>query len=424
MFSFLCTIYLVSPSFLDFVFAFGLKEGAQDFHFSGLKAEYRLAPYDKTCVLPSLDRSGRDLRFCYNLRSVEPTSPRSKEPWSIRQCAVYHTFDVENGKMIWIMVKGNKEIQERVTEAANRSTHSDVPLKSRSDAFAASLETHLLLCNWSGENWRWYINDLEDQLSALAQGLLAYEVERQPSPLPSPTLPKITSPRFSVGPFSLSRSQTLRPTPTVQAWTRANTLRESAQTYTPTPIDNSNQCCSFWKSVPRKSALAEPKQWKSALNKLRGALAKPLQYVAASNQPTFGDEKKLLSSPETMASPEFPSASSDGSVDKKSETFTFKNLQAIQHIEEKVQKTLLVLKLNTEVLEQLREHYDEVTNHTDFPQELKDGCKTSLHQFNKGVVGVEKDLRMLQSRTETLLHLLANRKNLVSTRTLQLHMNI
>ncbi|KAI4647488.1 uncharacterized protein J4E78_008802 [Alternaria triticimaculans] len=281
----------VAVDFLDyreldnhFVFPFGLKEEAQDFHFSGLKAEYRLASYDRACVLPDLGRSGRDLRFSYNLRSVEPTPPRSKEPWSIRQCAVYHTFDVENGKMLWIIVKANKEIQKRVTEVSDESTQSGNPLKRRSNAFAAALQTHLLLCNWSGENWR----------------------------------------------------------------------------------------CS-----------------------------------------TFGDEKTLLASPETTVSPELPSVSSDGGADTD-DKFTFKNLQAIQHIEEKAQEAMLVLKLNTEVLEQLRLHYDEVAEHADFPQELKDGCKANLHRFNKGIIGVEKDMQMLQSRTETLLHLLANRKNLMS----------
>ena len=411
MFSFLCTIYQVSPSFLDFVFPFGLKEEAKDFHFSGLKGEYRLASYDKTCVLPTLDRSGRDLRFSYNLRSVEPTSRRATDPWSIRQCAVYHTFDVENGKMIWIIVKGNKEIQRRVTEVSGGSTHSGNPLRSRSNAFTASLETHMLLCNWSGENWRWYINDLEDQLQALTRGVNALEVERKPSPLSSP---KITSPRASAGPFaSLSRATTLRPLLT-GPWTRSNTLRESPQTYTHTATSNDDQHCGVWASAQKASTSPDAKRWKSAVNDIRRLLTRPLRSDTVNSSSTFGDEKTLLASPETAVSPELPSVSSDGGVDKD-DKFTFKNLQAIQHIEEKAQEAMLVLKLNTEVLEQLRLHYDEVAEHADFPQELKDGCKANLHLFNKGISGVEKDMHMLQSRTETLLHLLANRKNLVST---------
>ena len=350
MFSFLCTVYQVTPSFLDFVFPFGLREEAQDFYFSGLREESRLASYDKACPIPSLDRSGRDLRFCYNLRSVESTRSQSKLPWSVRQCAVYHTFDVESGRMLWIVAKGNKEIMKRVTEASQRSTQSGNPLTSRTDAFAASLETHLLLCNWSGENWRWYINDLEDQLSDLARGLLAYEVERQPSPLPSPTLPKIQSPRFSVGPFNLSRANTLRPLLTAYTWTRSNTLQESPQKYESTPTGNSNQPCSFWASSPRNGALPEKKRWKSSINKLHGLVARPTQFSAVNSRQSSGDEKTLIASPEAMTSPGFPSTSSDGRLDKKSDTFTFNNLRAIQHIEEKAQEAMLVLKLNLSLI--------------------------------------------------------------------------
>ena len=405
MFSFLCTIYQVAPSFLDFVFPFGMGEEAQDFYFSGLKGEYRLASYDKTCVLPMLDRSGRDLRFSYNLRSVEPTSRRAAEPWSIRQCAVYHTFDVENGKMIWIIVKGNKEIQRRVTEVAERSTQSGNPFKCRGDVFATSLETHLLLCSWSGENWGWYIKDLENQLSSWQRGMLTYELERQPSPLSSPTLPKITSPRFSVGPFNLSRAHTLRPLLTAHTWTRSNTPQRP-QTHT----RFSTGSRSLEEPILVHSALSRAKGWRSAANNIRGFLAQPTRFDTGDNS----GEEEFQSSPEIMVSPTFRSASSDGDLDDKSDKYTFRDLQRLQHIEEKVQEIVLVLKLNTKVLEQLRLHYDEATKHAEFPQEVKDKCRVRLHQFDKSIIGTEKDMEMLQLRTETLLHVLANRKKLVS----------
>jgi hypothetical protein len=152
-----------------------------------------------------------------------------------------------------------------------------------------------------------------------------------------------------------------------------------------------------------------------AISSFLGLLTRPWPFNTIKNRPISGNEKQVLSIPETLLSPQFPSTFSDGGEKKNSDTFTFKNLQAIQHIEEKAHEAMLVLKLNTEVLEQLRLNYDEVTKHAGFPRVVRDHSEASLHQFGKGVVGVEKDLRMLQSRTETLLHLLANRKNLVST---------
>ncbi|CAO2648501.1 Nn.00g077680.m01.CDS01 [Neocucurbitaria sp. VM-36] len=94
--------------------------------------------------------------------------------------------------------------------------------------------------------------------------------------------------------------------------------------------------------------------------------------------------------------------------------FTFGNLQGVQHIEEKAQEALLALKLNTEVLDELKKHYRHVTEHHDFPNELRRDCEAEIARFDSCIRSVEKDLFMLQSRTETLLQLLGNRKNLLN----------
>ena len=104
--------------------------------------------------------------------------------------------------------------------------------------------------------------------------------------------------------------------------------------------------------------------------------------------------------------------------------WTFDNLRAIHIIEVKAQEAILVLKLNTEVLEQLRLHYNEVAQHADFPQDMKVECGASLHRFRKGMIGVEEDMHMLRSRIERLLHLLAYQKNYVSFHTSCSHGNI
>ncbi|KAF7443614.1 hypothetical protein A1F99_116880 [Pyrenophora tritici-repentis] len=67
-----------------------------------------------------------------------------------------------------------------------------------------------------------------------------------------------------------------------------------------------------------------------------------------------------------------------------------------------------------EVLTHLRQQYQHFTHHTNFPNEMARHREESLFNFDKGVIGVEKDLRMLESQIETLLLLLNNRKTLVS----------
>jgi hypothetical protein len=108
--------------------------------------------------------------------------------------------------------------------------------------------------------------------------------------------------------------------------------------------------------------------------------------------------------------PTHPNKAEDGAE----KSFTFSDLQQIQHYEEKAQEALLVLNSNTEVLEELRKYYRNVANHDDFPSGLRSNCQDELSRFDRCVLVVKKDLQMLQARTHTLLQLLANRKNLVS----------
>jgi hypothetical protein len=152
MLSFLFSYHQVMPSFLDFVFPLGKQEYARDFHFSGLREESRLGAKQRGLNIPELGRSGNEIRLCYNLRSVERSEGQLDLRWSIRQSAVYHSFDLKSGKSLWINVKDNKLIYNRMLEASILPSISKI--ESLSEAFSGSLATHLLLCDWSGENWR------------------------------------------------------------------------------------------------------------------------------------------------------------------------------------------------------------------------------------------------------------------------------
>jgi hypothetical protein len=73
------------------------------------------------------------------------------------------------------MVKGNSLIQNRVIgmtngKARNPACQFETPCQS----FAATLEVHLMLCDWAAENWRWYIDFLDRQISAATADTLTY----------------------------------------------------------------------------------------------------------------------------------------------------------------------------------------------------------------------------------------------------------
>jgi hypothetical protein len=165
MLEYALTYHQVMPAFLDFLFCFGRQQDAQDFHFSGFSYENHLIEAEKTLNITKLRCSGRDIHMCYNLKSVERYPSQPHWPWSIRQMAVYHSFDVETGNSFWIILKGNQVMKQRVESVTKNSAHSEISsFDGTSQAFASSLATQLLLCDWCVENWRWYINFLEETL--------------------------------------------------------------------------------------------------------------------------------------------------------------------------------------------------------------------------------------------------------------------
>ncbi|RDW75413.1 hypothetical protein BP6252_06555 [Coleophoma cylindrospora] len=166
MLMFAFTYHQVAPAFLDYLFLFGKQHYPQGFHYSGFRSESTLSSKKAIFQIPELDRSGQGYSLCYNLKSVEQSHPdpnKYPDPWSIRQIAVYHSFDVVTCKALWVSIKGNSLIRDRIIEPTKTSNGASADIiSSKADAFIQSLHTHLLLIDWCGEKWRWYINFLEE----------------------------------------------------------------------------------------------------------------------------------------------------------------------------------------------------------------------------------------------------------------------
>jgi len=340
------TYHQVMPEFLDFVFPFGQQEYPHDFHFSGFRHENRLSEMDRGLSIPELERSGRNLQLCYGFKSVEPYKDQPGWPWSIRQTAIYHSFDIETGRTVWIIVKGNRLIKNRVmqaTEAASRSCSGEYD--STSHAFSAALATHLIQCNLSGENWRWYINFLEEEFQDSTRQTLRAEIDRPPSPVPGK--PK--------------RSET-SPPPARRQW----------------------------------SLLATGK---SRVDKMRRAVS-------------FGADER--SSAARAESETFEMTSNNQAKWVEQHDFSFSDLQRTQYIGEKVNETLLVLKMNAKILAELQQYLQSVVSSEDCPNHLRTDCKGDVSRFERRITGIIDDLNLQQSRAETLLQMVADRKTLVS----------
>jgi len=158
----------IMPVYLDFMLVFGSKSDAKDLRFSGFRDQIQLKPPTSGHhEIPELGRSGKIFQLCYNLKSVHLEKRGSEKPeptdWSIRDAAFYHQFDVEYGTTLWIVTKGGLDILDRYQELVGPSVRpGQGAYDDLASCFRSTLATHLLYCQWSTEDWRWYIVWLEE----------------------------------------------------------------------------------------------------------------------------------------------------------------------------------------------------------------------------------------------------------------------
>lgn len=343
----LLSYHQTMPSFLEFLFSYGFQEHPQDFYFAGFRHDTRLNEINRGLMLPELGRSGRDIQLCFSLKSVERSVTQKDWPWSIRHTAVYHSFDMETARATWIVLKGDQKMKKRVKSATGPQGLSELSSFGTTDGcFASTLATHLIFCDWAGENWRWYTNFLDNLLEDKTRSTLATKVE------------------------------------------------------------------SFRCSAP-ESMLLRP-QDDNLLTK-KGAEARPMktQRILLSQPPSFTTLPRSLSQ---LTEPTAGSSSQCEETQLQNISYSdipFSDLQRIQFLQEKVNESLLVLKLNMEVLTELNRYYQSVVNSADCPKTIKENCADDLVRFKDRLVGVQHDMQMHQWRMETLLKLCADRKAMV-----------
>lgn len=360
----------IMPSFLSFLFSFGAQHHAKDFFFAGFRHDTCLSDLEKSVAIPALGRSGRTLRLCYSLRSVEASKDQEMWPWSIRGTAAHHTFDFETGRTSWLIVKGEggASMQERIiAETSSQNGNMLNKFDSRNQAFSSTMSTHLLLCNWSVENWRWYINYMEQEVQAITRKTLSVKV-RKPQAEPKQML------RFSrtatgvlVPPkkISTSKSLNIKPQPTVPLASKvATNLPTQGPPGPPGPP-----------GVPGLPGPPGPPG--------------PPPLLSTLHQPMNFDPLQ---------------------PDKE---FSFEDLRRIEYIEEHANEALLVNTLNSSILLALAQHYASVVESKSCPKDLKNECKVDVRQFINRISDISAEIQTQKARMETLLRLLVDRKALV-----------
>lgn len=369
MFTFALTYYQVMPSFLDFVFPFGHQLFAEDFHFSGFREDTRLLPSDEALKISELGRSGREVRLCYSLKSVEPkTLPNGLEPewpWAVRQVAIYHSFDLETGKAFWIVVKGGHLIRERVksaTEPASAGTSELTSISSTSSSFAATLAMHLILCDWCDEDWRWYLTFLEKRFQELTRPALAVDIPKASSFVEPATYQKVEQ----------------QPTVSFRG------------TFSGLP-----------KRIPSARRLASSLRRKTIVPQ---SFPQPPIPMSAMDQ--------SVARFEPVAPPGVGGANVHHSS-HRDEVFSARRLQQVQEIEDKTNEVTLILEANLKIVKSILKHYLKLLASDSCPMELKVNCKVQITQFERRIENIVGDLEIQHSSAQTLLRLLEHRKGLV-----------
>ena len=357
------THFQVMPEFVDFLYPFGFRSYAEDFYFSGFRQRTSFAEQWRHSA-PSGKPVDKRFQFCYNLKSVEPSD---SDGWSIRHCAIHHSFDLKEVRPDWIIVKGDELMKRRIESATSDwGPHEPSDFNSVSGAFKTSLQTHLIFCDWSAENWRWYINSLEDRFQSMTRRALA-------APVDVPLLPRPATDRLTLNP-------------------RTNTQR--------------TEMSKFSKFSRTPTYAIEKESLKPAMKHRPSA---PRTY----ENPDTGISQPLPPDDDDDDEPKYPLAQDDVKIDVNGD-FSFDRLRKVHKIAEDANEAVLVVKQNVLILVQLRQYYMSISRRKAFLKDLAKSCKDAVDDFKLHIEGLENDMQSQVLRLETLLRLLGDRKTLVT----------
>lgn len=361
----LFTYFQIMPSVVPLLASFGIDAG-KDFQHCQFEADARFAPTELGLAIPELKRSGRTLEIAYVFRTVEHSSSIEGFPWQIKQTCVHHNFDVDTGLNTWLFFKGSDLLKRRIMEGVHLPSSDTSP----SEAFSFSLSIQLMLSNLSVENWRAYINSLEQKTQRVTRARTFKPVEApRPSELASPIAISPNERKVQWNSHGRSRSfvhNQLSRSSTIRSWIHRMDI------LSPTPVTD-------------------------------------ITELSANHTSTAGSG--ALSSQETS--------------DRDNEELAFfECLQEIKSLEEQALDALLVLKSTVRIWRQLQKTYQDYVSDEDFPESLRKECRRSIKQFYNQLDSVQDALEGQVLRVEALIALLIGRKTLVTLTSSLFHQSL
>lgn len=317
----------------------------------------------RTCAPGAEEPRSPRIEMTYDLHGVERDSSEGR-PWSIRRTVAHYQTDLGSGRSTYLFVKGNDLIKARIGEALDQEhfpkpRHGDGPR-----AISQNLQVHALVSNWSVEGWRWYLDYVEEKLHELSEQALQQPVAFTP-------------------------------------------FRETKASEDPT--DTNRPQGMSWPWVWIRSSLV----WLLRREFIRRS--EPDKSVEKAPITTFYDDLPLKQPP-----PPPIELGPTGGISGPS--FEFEHLQKLQKIEEETSQIVSVIKGNLEVVTGLCAYYKAKPWHDHLASTITHikGLQNDLDSFEEKMLGAQRNLRMHQTRAETLLRLATDRKQLVSLQMLSI----
>ncbi|CAG1976420.1 unnamed protein product [Fusarium graminearum] len=357
-FSHILSYHQVPPTFIDFVSAFGFTHYPTDYHMTGFDSDDTLAVKDpsKLLTIPTIGRSGREHRMQYLLRSAERDyASDGSRKWNIRQTAVYHTFDLIEGKALWINMKANSLLEDRIKEAtADSAIMNSTAMGDLAESFSSTLTIHLIFLEWCDQDWRTCINDCESKI----RNILA---KAQTSRVDQPAE------------FNASAK-------------RALVINQAKTTGLSNYEKRSFSCPSIWK-------------WKKRI------------FPKSPSGHDYRDfnEKERFRSVGEVGHTQRTQINNLNNLD----TFSFDSIQQLHYLEEQLGSYHLVMELNRQAMHDIAERYRNLISHRGCPEYLQIHCLADVEAFIQRVERIKKNLDIRMAQVTSLLAWLRDGKDLL-----------
>jgi hypothetical protein len=280
---------------------------------------------------------------------------------------------VITGRSTWVTLKGNTLIRSRIGDAT-RYAPAFQPDTARDvrEAFSATLEMHLVVLNWCDENWRWNINDLEEQIRRILRKAKTAKIDADPhfSDIPDDIKQTITRSGSTYTKPPMSRSSTM-----------IGSIKSGADN-----LQKFMKRASFGRSKP-------PPLDQEKADSCRGG-------VFSSRRTTVAPEQNVKTRLDNLV---------------VLDMFSFDEMRKLQDIAEKIQEALLVVRLNATVISQIASYYGNLLESESMQgvSIIKKECRSDVARFLSRTQSINMSLNTRKEQLESILRLASDGRTLV-----------